>query len=443
MSSSYSKRRIWSVTAPILLSLLAQNIINLTDTIFLGHVGETELAAAAIASILYIVVYMLGFGFSLGAQVIIARRNGEGSYGAIGGTFYNGLGFVIAMAVAAYLLFNTLVYPLLSYSIDSKPIYSAVKSYMDIRMWGVLFAFANTMFRAFFVGITNTKILTITALITAVVNVVLDYVLVFGIGIFPKMGIEGAALASFITEIVLTLSFILYIVLKVDRSKFNLNRLPSFCIKEIKRLFAISSWTMLHQFISIFTWFGFFMAVENLGERALAISNIIRSLSIFTFIPASAFSSAVNSLVSNEIGKNRIDDIPALIKRTSLMSLMFVLPFSLFMFLFPSTVISMFTDNLEIIVQTIAPLRVFLGASLLMAVALVLFNAVVGMGDTKRSFIIEIYCILIYSIYVGYVVVYEQAPIVLCWSSEYIYCTALGLFSLAYIKRGSWKSSVI
>ena len=78
----YSRKEIWQVTYPILLGLLAQNVINVTDTAFLGHVGEVALGASAMGGLLYICVYTVAFGFSIGSQILIARRNGNRITGA-------------------------------------------------------------------------------------------------------------------------------------------------------------------------------------------------------------------------------------------------------------------------------------------------------------------------------------------------------------------------
>lgn len=74
-----------------MMSILIEQLINITDAIFLGHVGEIELGASALAGIWYLSIYMLGFGFSLGLQVVIARRNGERYYSETGKTFFQGL----------------------------------------------------------------------------------------------------------------------------------------------------------------------------------------------------------------------------------------------------------------------------------------------------------------------------------------------------------------
>ena len=82
-----------------MMSILIEQLINITDAIFLGHVGEIELGASALAGIWYLAIYMLGFGFSIGLQVVIARRNGEQQYSETGRAFFQGLLFLSGLAV--------------------------------------------------------------------------------------------------------------------------------------------------------------------------------------------------------------------------------------------------------------------------------------------------------------------------------------------------------
>ena len=94
----YNNKEIWNVSYPILLALLAQNIINVTDTAFLGHVGEVELGASAMGGLLYICVFTIAFGFSTGSQIMIARRNGEGHHKDVGPVMIQGCLFLFITA---------------------------------------------------------------------------------------------------------------------------------------------------------------------------------------------------------------------------------------------------------------------------------------------------------------------------------------------------------
>lgn len=81
---NYTYKKIWLIAFPVMMSILIEQLINITDALFLGHVGDVELGASALAGIWFLAIYMLGFGFSLGLQVIIARRNGEQWYAETG-----------------------------------------------------------------------------------------------------------------------------------------------------------------------------------------------------------------------------------------------------------------------------------------------------------------------------------------------------------------------
>ena len=82
----FTNRQILKIAGPILVSVLMEHLIGMTDTAFLGRVGEVELGASALAGVYYLAIFMLGFGFSTGVQIMIGRRNGEGNYTAIGST---------------------------------------------------------------------------------------------------------------------------------------------------------------------------------------------------------------------------------------------------------------------------------------------------------------------------------------------------------------------
>ena len=95
---TFTYAQIWTIAYPILISTLMEQLIGMTDAAFLGRVGEIELGASALGGIFYIAVFMLGFGFSIGAQILMARRNGEGNYERIGTIFYHSLAFLFLMA---------------------------------------------------------------------------------------------------------------------------------------------------------------------------------------------------------------------------------------------------------------------------------------------------------------------------------------------------------
>lgn len=101
---NYTYKKIWLIAFPVMMSILIEQLINITDALFLGHVGDVELGASALARICFLAIYMLGFGFSLGLQVVIARRNGEQRYSETGRTFFQDFSFLLSLAVVLCVL---------------------------------------------------------------------------------------------------------------------------------------------------------------------------------------------------------------------------------------------------------------------------------------------------------------------------------------------------
>lgn len=434
---SYTK--IWQVSYPIILSLLAQNIINVIDTAFLGRVGEVELGASAIAGIFYIAVFMLGFGFSNGTQIMIARRNGEKRYKLIGSIFDQSAYFFLLLALIIFIFIYFFGTPLLKQIISSENIFQASKVYLVIRVWGIFFAFGNLAFRALLVGVTQTKALSYSAAIMAITNIFFDYVLIFGNLGFPQMGIAGAALGSVIAEAVSFLFFIFYVRKKLDIKKLDLFRFPKINLVIIKSTLSISTYIMVQYFLSLATWFSFFAIIEQMGERPLAVSNIVRSIYMVLVIPIMGLSTATTSLVSNAIGEGFVDDVMHIINRIIKISVLSIIPFILLIWLIPEYLIRIYTNSSELIADTIPSLYVISGAIFIFAMAFVVFSGVSGTANTKTALGIEIITLVFYLSFLYIVVIQNHADVAIAWFSEYIYLGGLSLFSYWYLMRGNWR----
>ena len=288
-TGTYSYSNIWRTAYPILISLVMEQMIGLTDTAFLGRVGEVELGASAIAIVYYMVLFMTGFGFSLGAQIIIGRRNGEGDYKATGKVFWNGLYFLMGLSGVIILLSELFSPWMMKFMVSSSAIYDSALSYVSWRLPGMAFAFMTAMFRAFYVGTTQTKTLTFNSIVMVLSNIIFNWILIFGKFGLPALGITGAAIGSSQAELVSLIFFIIYTKRSCDRQKYGLDKAARFEPAVLKGMMPVCSWTMIQHVVSISTWFVFFVYIEHLGERALAISNITRSISGLIWVVLQAF----------------------------------------------------------------------------------------------------------------------------------------------------------
>ena len=428
MKTKYTYKQIWMIAYPILISLLMEQMIGMTDTAFLGRVGEVELGASAIAGVFYMVIFMAAFGFSIGAQILIARRNGEHQYKEIGNLFYQGIYFQVGLAAVMFFLSYFLSPLILKRIVASEHIYEAAISYLNWRVFGAFFSFSGVMFRAFFLGTTQTKTLTLNSIVMVLSNVVFNYILIFG---------------SSLAELVSLVFFILYTRSRIDCRKYGLDRIPKFCSEVLKRILNVSFWTMIQNVISLSTWFLFFLYVEHLGERSLAVTNIVRSVSGILFMVMMAFASTCGSLVSNLIGAGEKDCVAGTIRQHIRIAYVFVLPLALLFSLFPKVVLGIYTDMPDLQDAAVHSLWVMCSAYLFLVPANVYFQSVSGTGNTRTALVMELATLVIYVAYITYTILYLRLDVALCWTSEMVYSIFILLFCWWYIKGGQWQEKRI
>lgn len=445
--TKYTYRHIWHVAFPILLSLLMEHMIGLTDTAFLGrlggHNGEVALGASALGGVYYIAVFMLGFGFSVGAQILMARRNGEERFREIGPIFQQSALFLLFLAAIVFAFSKLFAPQILGKLISSTEIYEATLEYLNWRIYGFFFIFLAVIFRAFYVGITKTRILTLNSIVMVLSNVVLNYGLIFGKFGLPALGVAGAAIASSVAELVSLAFFIIYTARKIDWRKYDLFRFGRFDLKQLGHVLNLSSWTMVQQFVAVSTWFMFFIAVEHLGERPLAVTNIVRSVSSLLFIIASSFATTSSSLVSNMMGAEQSRDVMSTVWRIIRMCYMIIIPLLAFIMLFPKLVVRIYTDNPALIDASVPALLVMTSAYLIQTSAFIWFNTVSGTGNTRSAFALEMAAIGTYALYVYYVVIHLKADVAWCWTTEHLYGIVMFTLAYLYMRKADWRSKKI
>lgn len=430
----YSYKQILLISLPVMMSILIEQLINITDAVFLGHVGEVELGAAAIAGIWYLAVYMLGFGFSLGLQVVIARRNGEGRYADVGLTFFQGLLFLSALAVALCVVTRLLSPWLLGLMVRSDDVYRAVTAYLDWRVYGLLFSFPLLALRALLVGITQTRALNLAAMTAVVVNIPGNWLLIFGL----DMGISGAAIASSLAELCSLIVLSAYVTRHIDMRKYGLR--PVADRRVMANVLGVSVWSMFHSFIGVASWMAFFVAIEHLGEAQLAATNVIRSVSTLFFVIVNSFATVTGSLVSNLIGNGEGRQVPALLRRIVRLGYATGLPLIIAAVALRPQVIGLYTDSTAVTDEAWLPYMIMLANYVFALPGYVLMNAVIGTGATKATFLFQTVAIVIYQIYLLYLS-WAETSLAEFWTAEYLYVILLGIQSAAHLSRR--RSSLI
>ncbi len=426
---NYTYKQIWLINFPVMMSILMEQLINITDAVFLGHVGEIELGASAIAGIYYLAVYMLGFGFSIGLQVMVARRNGEQRYKETGKTFIQGIYFLSGLAILLCLLLRIVSPCLLGRLISSPEIYQAVIRYLDWRSFGLLFSFPFLAIRSFFVGITLTKALSWAAMVAVLINIPFNYLLIFVWG----LGISGAAIASSLAEMGSFAILCIYMWKKIDKQKYGLKFV--YDGRVLVAVLKLSVWSMLHAFISVAPWFLFFIAIEHLGEMELAISNITRSVSAIFFVIANSFAVTTGSLVSNMIGAGDRNAAFPICRKILKLGYAIGLPLVGLALLCNQWIIGFYTDNRQLVELAFTPFVVMLLNYTFALPGYVYLNAVGGTGKTIITFIFQVTTTVIYLIYLYWLSHCTNASLAIYLTAEYLFVILLAVQSIIYLKR--------
>jgi MATE family multidrug resistance protein len=433
-------RQILGMALPITLAMLVPQINFITNNIFLSGLGETELASAGITGVYYLIFAVTGNGLNNGLQALIARRAGQNLPKEIGRLFYNGVWVSLFIAFLGILITYTIAPAVLRAVLHDERIASQVIDFLLIRIWGLPFLYLYVMRNALLVGTNNTRFLVWGTLSEAVMNIVLDYGLIYGKLGMPMVGFNGAAYASIIAEATGLLVIYAVIYHKGFNKTFGLFSDLRLDIPVLKQVFVYSTPLIIQYAISIASWEYFYILIEHHGERALAISNTMRNIFGLFGIFSWAFAATANTMVSNIIGQDREDEVLPLVKRIAGMSFAISTVIFVILNLSPSWFLSFYGQGSDFINEGIPVVRVVSVALLLMAFSTVWLNSVTGTGKTVVNLAIEAITIVIYCVYVYVVLEYYKMPITWGWASEWVYW--LSMFSMAYfyMRSKKWKT---
>lgn len=188
----------------------------------------------------------------------------------------------------------------------------------------------------------------------------------------------------------------------------------------------------------------FFVFIENyMGERPLAVTNIVRSFYTILTIPSHSLGSVASTLVSNTIGAGKKDEVLDLVKRIALISLVVMLCVIVVVSAFPRTMVRIYTDNPSLINDTVLPLYVLMSSLPLYSVGSVLFNSVSGTGNTRTALLFEIITLVFYLAHMWFVIIHMRFSVAVAWTTEHVYWFFLATFSFIYLRSRKWMNRQI
>jgi len=443
MKIKITYKSIWKVAYPLILGSLANNLLNVVDTAFVGRLGTVSLGASAIGGTYYLIFSLLCIGLASGAQIIISRRSGEQNHHEIGAVFVQNFYLMATFGALLYLLIQFISPFILQKIIASPEIYAQTVQFTSYRAWGIIFVAINAVYSSFYVGISRTKILSYSTAIMTGVNIILDYLLIFGHFGFPQMGISGAALASSISEFTTLLFVIAYTQRNINVRDLGLYKFTILNFQIIKKNIILGYPIMFQYFFSLASWFLFFVIIEKMGEQTLAVANILRSILLLFMMPIWGLATTANTFTGNLLGQGKRSLIPILIRRIINIGAIFGLFFAPFVLFFPSLLAQIYSDDVLLIERASQTIWIVYLTMFTFIPGVILNNALSGTGDTKSAFYIEMMASVLYLFYAYLVALVFNFPFTFIWASELIYWGFIGVLSFYRLKSGKWRNSLV
>lgn len=430
-------KEILTISLPLILGNTAWTSNGVFDTIFVGNLGKVELDAIGFSSIFYSVLFMMGFNFTRGTQIIIARRMGEMNQKEVGNAVDNTILLVLAFAIAFFILIKIFVHPILGFMLKNEDVISRCELFLNYRIWGIIPSFLSFVFIAFYSGIGKTNILAVSVAVMTFLNVILNYGLVYGKLGLPHMGIAGSGLATTIAEIFSVLILTGGTFYKHRIRQFSLFRFRKIDPSLMKQMINITIPLMLQSFASVGSWLFLFARIETvLGKDALAISSIFRQLILFFTIPTWSLGSTANTIISNMVGQENYSGVQDAIKKIGIVSLSFAVLSCLIIYLLPHFCIGIFTsaEDVALIPLAIKIVPVIFVIFILMSVTNILFNGVISIGNIYTALGIQIAVVALYIAY--FQIMFRQAFVntFWIWTSEWLYWVLLFISCLVFFR---------
>jgi putative MATE family efflux protein len=438
-----SSKQILTISVPIALAILVPQFNFIINNIFLGALSKQALAIGGITGVYYLIFGVMGQGLNNGLQALISRRAGENRVDEIGVLFNQGVIISICLSIVGigftYFIAPTIFHVLL---IDASRANTVIE-FLKIRIWGLPFLFIYQMRNALLVGTNQSKFLIIGTATEALFNIFFDYSLIFGHFGFAAMGLNGAAYASIIAEIMGLL--VIYLVIHYQKigARFDLFKKLELKMDYVKLILVQSSPLMMQYMISIISWEFFYILIEHRGEQSLAVSNAMRNIFGFFGCFTWAFAATTTTMVSNIIGQDLQDKVIELIHKIMRWSFGFAFIVAIMINVFAAQFLSIYGQGEGFLTEGIPVLRIVSVALLLMSASTIWLSAVTGTGQSKVTLMIEFVAIVIYIIYNYLVLEYYQMPITYGWFSEIIYWLSLLIPSYFYIRTMRWKNKKI
>ena len=436
-------RAILLLAIPMVLEMVLESLFAVVDVFWVGRLGADAVATVGLTESLLSLVFAIGLGLSLSTTAMVARRIGEKDPegAAVAGAQAIFLGFGVSVLVGVPCLIYA---PELLRLMGASPAIVATGSgYARIALGGsgvLLFLFLNN---AIFRGAGDAAIAMRLLWVSNIINLILDPCFIFGLGPFPKLGVTGAAVATFTGRSIGVLYQFYRLMrgterIRILRSQLRVNW------EVLLRLVRVSLTGILQFAIAHTSWIGLVRIISVFGSAVLAGYTIAIRLLIFVLMPSWGLSNAAATLVGQNLGAKQPERAQISVWRTAFYNMAFLGVVGVFFWIYATPVVRLFTQDPEVVPLAATCLRILSCGNIGYAYGMVMLQAFNGAGDTLTPTVVNFFGFWLLEIPLAYYLALRAG-----WRANGAYVSivvaecAIAAAGVVLFRRGKWKGRKI
>jgi putative MATE family efflux protein len=436
-------RAILLLAVPMVLEMVLESLFAVVDVFWVGRLGAEAVATVGLTESMLSLIFAVAMGLSLSTTAMVARRIGEKDPegAAVAGVQAIFLGLFVSIAIGIPCFFLA---PNLLRLMGASPEIVAIGSgYTRICLGGsfaVLLLFLNN---AIFRGAGDAAIAMRLLWVSNIINLILDPCLIFGWGPFPRLGVTGAALATFTGRSIGVIYQFYRLMRGTERIRI-LKRQIRLRLEVFLKLIRVSLTGILQFAIAHTSWIGLVRIVSIFGAAALAGYTIGIRIVVFVILPSWGLSNAAATLVGQNLGAGHPERAEKAVWRTGLYNVIFLGVVGLIFIFFPTPIVGLFTHDPDVLRRGASCLRIISYGNLGYAYFMVMMQAFNGAGDTITPTIVNFFGFWLFEIPVAYTLaiplqMYSNGV----FASIAIAESSMAVASAILFRQGKWKRQKI